>query len=187
MRLQQQPRLLRHAAVPALLMLAPAAPPPVGSMHTCTVKRLEAYGAFCSIEGFSRDGLLHISQMDPDGGRAPSVASMVAIGDRLRVHILDVDRTGKVSLTVVGVRQPEAAPAALQQRRQEPALGRPPSADELERMPCVSLSFSRASGSGGQNVRPALTAQSSGDGLAPLSPAVLRCLVSRAPSARLAR
>lgn len=130
----------------------------MGSVHTATVKSVATYGAFLSLEGYSKDGLLHISQLHPAGGRVASVESVVAVGDRVRVRVLSVDMAaGKVALTAAGVRQGADAPAVLQQLQaasspSAAALGKPPTAAELERLDCVTLSYSRASGAGGQNV-----------------------------------
>ena len=155
--------LLRPTASPALLSvllaMPPATEPTVGTVHTGTVKRIEAYGAFCSLEtkfhasSLPRDGLLHISQMDPDGKRVSSVASVVSVGDRLRVRIKSIE-AGKIGLTVAGVTQPAGSRLRAQYEQSAAgvdALGLPPTAEELERLPCLSLSFSRASGSGEQN------------------------------------
>ena len=35
---------------------------PVGSIHRGAVKRIESYGAFVTLEGFS-DGMVHVSQL----------------------------------------------------------------------------------------------------------------------------
>ena len=149
--------LLRPTASPALLPLllsmSPATEPAVGTVHTGTVKRIEAYGAFCSLEGVPRDGLLHISQMDPDGKRVPSVASVVSIGDRLRVRVKSLE-DGKIGLTVAGVTQPAGSRMRAQYEQSTAgvdALGPPPTVEELERLPCLSLSFTRSSGSGVQH------------------------------------
>ena len=149
--------LLRPTASPALLPLllsmSPATEPAVGTVHTGTVKRIEAYGAFCSLEGVPRDGLLHISQMDPDGKRVPSVASVVSIGDRLRVRVKSLE-DGKIGLTLAGVTQPAGSRMRAQYEQSAAgvdALGPPPTVEELERLPCLSLSFTRSSGSGVQH------------------------------------
>ena len=150
--------LLRPTASPALLPLllsmVPATGPAVGTLHTGTVKRIEAYGAFCSLEGVPRDGLLHISQMDPDGKRVHSVASVVSIGDRLRVRVKSLE-DGKIGLTVAGVKTQPAGSRMRAQYEQSAAgvdaPGPPPTAEELERLPCLSLSFTRSSGSGVQH------------------------------------
>ena len=130
----------------------------MGSLHTATVRSVQTYGAFCTLEGYDKDGLLHVSQLHPTGGRVASVESVVAVGDRVRVRVLSVDMAaGKVALTASGVRQGADAPATLQklQTASPPsaaALGKPPTASQLERLDCVSFSYSRASGAGGQNV-----------------------------------
>ena len=58
------------------MLASPITPPAVGSLHASTVKSVQLYGAFCSLEGCGRDGLLHISQLDPgdrSGTRTPSL------------------------------------------------------------------------------------------------------------------
>ena len=122
----------------------------VGSLHTARVKSIQSYGAFLSLDG-SRDGLVHISELDPGGGRLASVDAVISIGDSLRVRVLAVDGTGKISLTARGVSQPAEAPSALQWTAPS-ELGKPPSAAELERLDCVSFSYARSGGAGGQNV-----------------------------------
>ena len=148
--------LLRPTASPALLpLLLSMRPtePAVGTVHPGTVTRIETYGAFCSLEGVRRDGLLHISQMDPDGKRVPSVASVVSIGDRLRVRVKSLE-DGKIGLTVQGVTQPAGSRMRAQYEQSAAgldALGPPPTAEELERLPSLSFSFTRSSGSGAQH------------------------------------
>ena len=122
----------------------------VGQTLLGRVARIQPYGAFITLDGTNRDGLLHISQLDPSGSRVSSVDALVSVGDRVRVRVLS-DESGKVALTAQGVSQPSDAPAAL--RWTPPAkLGSPPTAAELERLDCVRLSFARSGGAGGQNV-----------------------------------
>lgn len=125
----------------------------VGSVHTSVVTGVRAYGAFVRLEG--RDGLLHISQLHPGGARVTSVGDILGVGDRVRVRVLGVDGDGKVSLTARGVKQPQDAPVGLRVGSDvEPvaAAASPPTAAEIAKLPCVSFSYSRSSGAGGQNV-----------------------------------
>ena len=126
--------------------------PAIGSLHTCTVKSLMAYGAFCSIDGFpgSRDGLIHVSQLDPSGKRIQAPGDEVSVGDCVRARVLD-NADGKLSLSLRQVEQSSRAPSALQWTPPE-RNGVPPTAEQIERMDCCSLSYVRASGAGGQNV-----------------------------------
>eukprot|EP00966_Prymnesium_polylepis_P156422 3613952-Prymnesium_polylepis.1 len=68
----------------------------------CTVKRLQSYGAFVALDDLGRDGLVHISQLDPAGGRVSSVESAVSVGDRIRLRVLSVDGEGRLGLTAAG-------------------------------------------------------------------------------------
>jgi predicted RNA-binding protein with RPS1 domain len=127
--------------------------PPVGSRHGATVKAITPYGAFCTLSEGSAEGLCHISHLDPNGGRVSDVSDIVCVGDRVHVRVLSVDETnGKISLSMRSVPQDEHAPAAIRHYTPPEVLGRPPTAEELGKMHSVSLSFSRASGAGGQNV-----------------------------------
>jgi ribosome-associated protein len=134
----------------SVLMMATHVPNE-GSLHMSTVKSVQSYGAFCSLEGVGMDGLLHISQMPR--GQVPSVEAAVSVGDRVRVRVLSVDnnKSDKIALSVLGVKQAADAPAALRWMPPQ-ALGTPPSAEELGQLDCVALSFVRSGGAGGQNV-----------------------------------
>lgn len=135
-----------------LLMHAASAIPIPGIVYKGVVKAVMPYGAFCSLENCSgKDGLIHVSQLDPAGGRVQAAANMVAVGDRLSVRVLAVEE-GKVSLTCRDVYQGEEAPEAMRPSKVEQVLGQPPTAEELEQLPCVTLSYARSSGAGGQNV-----------------------------------
>ena len=124
--------------------------PTPGVTYSATVKSTTSYGAFCAIQGYA-DGLVHISQLDPEGRRLASVGDLVSVGDRLRVRVLNLD-DGKVSLTLRSVQQDAAAPEAIRLWTPEVVLGAPPSAEDLGRLQCLVFSYSRSSGSGGQNV-----------------------------------
>ena len=139
------------AVVLALSLPPPGRFPTIGTQHTATVKSVMDYGAFCSLEGGYSDGLCHISQLDPAGGRVESAASMVKAGDRVRVRVLGVDN-GKLSLSCRSVEQPKEAPALLRQWTPPAKLGSPPTAEALGGLDNVAFSYSRSGGAGGQNV-----------------------------------
>ncbi len=66
-----------------------------GQLVSGTVKNITDFGAFIDLGGV--DGLLHIADMN--WGRISHPSEMVAIGDKIEVMILDVDRkNGKLSL-----------------------------------------------------------------------------------------
>ncbi|KAL3926483.1 MAG: hypothetical protein SGPRY_003276 [Prymnesium sp.] len=125
-----------------------APPPPrllVGSAYSATVKSIQPYGAFCELHGVGATGLLHVSRLDPAGGRVPSVEAAVSVGDRLAVRVLSVGSDGKIALAAIS-ETPKAGSRSSGTRRI------PPSAEELGGASYVSLVFSRSSGAGGQNV-----------------------------------
>jgi predicted RNA-binding protein with RPS1 domain len=136
--------VLAFAAVPPSKLPAP------GQLLKATVKTVTNYGAFFAIEGY-KDGLCHVSQLDPSGGRVAAAEGFVAVGDRATVRVLDVSE-GKVALTLRGVEQPADAPQLLRHFTPKEKLGQPPDAKALEQLPCVSLAYSRSGGAGGQNV-----------------------------------
>lgn len=68
----------------------------VGQVYEGTVKRIEKFGAF--VELFAgKDGLVHISQLAEE--RVGKVEDVVAIGDKLRVKVTEIDNQGRVNLS----------------------------------------------------------------------------------------
>lgn len=68
----------------------------VGETYLGTVKRIEKFGAF--IEVFpGKDGLCHISQLAED--RVEKVEDVIALGDKLKVKVTEVDNQGRVNLS----------------------------------------------------------------------------------------
>lgn len=131
----------------SLLMLQPApvprrGEPAVGSVHAGKVASVMTYGAFVDFGGGS-SGLVHISQIDEDGQRVDAVEDRLAAGDRVFVRVTAVEG-GRTSLSMRELCQRTGRPP--------PPKGEPPSAEQLERLDCVSLSYARSGGSGGQNV-----------------------------------
>ena len=90
--------------------LAPR-PPAKGVICQARVKSIAQFGAFCRMED-GVDGLIHISQLNPDGGRATSVDQWLTVGDTVAVRVLSVD-DGKVALTLRDVVQGAEAPGLL--------------------------------------------------------------------------
>lgn len=66
-----------------------------------TVRNVVDFGAFVDI-GVKQDGLLHISQMSPDGKRIEDPHDVVSVGDIINVEItkLDLER-GRIGLSLV--------------------------------------------------------------------------------------
>ncbi|MFC1698526.1 30S ribosomal protein S1, partial [Candidatus Omnitrophota bacterium] len=75
-----------------------------GDMRSGVVKNITDFGAFIDLGGV--DGLLHITDMS--WGRVSHPSEIVALGDKIEVMVLDVDRTSmKVSL---GLKQKTPSP-----------------------------------------------------------------------------
>ncbi|MDR1422139.1 MAG: polyribonucleotide nucleotidyltransferase [Coriobacteriales bacterium] len=69
--------------------------PEIGEEYQGTVVSIQSFGAFIQLLP-GKDGLLHISRVAK--GRVGKVEDVLAIGDRVRVKIIDIDDKGKVSL-----------------------------------------------------------------------------------------
>ena len=75
----------------------------VGKEYEGKVVRIMDFGAFVNILP-GRDGLLHISQITE--GRLENVRDVLKEGDVVRVKVLEIDRQGRVRLSMKGVEQP---------------------------------------------------------------------------------
>ena len=72
----------------------------VGSVYEGRVARLMDFGAFVTILP-GRDGLVHISQISDE--RVERVSDKLKEGDVIRVKVLEVDRQGRIRLSMRGV------------------------------------------------------------------------------------
>ena len=72
----------------------------MGRIYEGRVARLMDFGAFVTILP-GRDGLVHISQISND--RVERVADKLNEGDVVRVRVLEVDRQGRVRLSMKDV------------------------------------------------------------------------------------
>ena len=72
----------------------------VGMVYEGRVARLMDFGAFVTILP-GRDGLLHISQISDE--RVEKVSDKLTEGDVVRVKVLEVDRQGRVRLSMKAV------------------------------------------------------------------------------------
>ncbi len=81
----------------------------VGAVYDGKVARIMDFGAFVTILP-GKDGLVHISQISHD--RVDNVASVLNEGQEVRVKVLEVDRQGRIRLSIKAlVEAPVAAPA----------------------------------------------------------------------------
>ncbi|WP_281085878.1 polyribonucleotide nucleotidyltransferase [Eubacterium ruminantium] len=69
----------------------------VGKTYVGKVVRIMPFGAFVELSP-NKDGMIHISKLDSK--RVAKVEDVVNIGDTVRVKVLDVDRMGKISLSL---------------------------------------------------------------------------------------
>lgn len=77
----------------------------VGSIYNGTVKKIMDFGAFVEILP-GKDGLVHISQICEE--RVEKVSDKLAEGDTVRVKVLEIDRQGRIRLSMKAVEE-EAA------------------------------------------------------------------------------
>ncbi|MGH7813080.1 MAG: polyribonucleotide nucleotidyltransferase [Candidatus Binataceae bacterium] len=84
------------------------AEPEVGKIYRGTVRKIVEFGAFVEIIP-GTDGLLHISQISSE--RIRRVEDVLHEGDEINVKVLDVDRSGKIRLSMREAAQ-DSEPAA---------------------------------------------------------------------------
>jgi polyribonucleotide nucleotidyltransferase len=78
--------------------------PAVGTIYEATVVTIKEYGAFVDIvPGLS--GLVHISELADD--RVKDVNEYVSEGDKVSVKVIEVDRMGRLKLSVKAVKSLE--------------------------------------------------------------------------------
>ncbi len=82
--------------------------PEVGKIYEGIVKRIADFGAFVEILP-GTDGLVHISQMADE--RVERVTDMVSEGDQVTVKVLEIDRMGKIRLSMKEATEELAASA----------------------------------------------------------------------------
>ena len=74
----------------------------IGQLYTGTVSKITDFGAFVTILP-GRDGLVHISQVSE--GHTESMESVMSEGDTVRVKVIDIDRQGRIRLSMKEVDQ----------------------------------------------------------------------------------
>ena len=71
----------------------------VGEYYDGVVTKIMPFGAFVDLGG-GKEGLLHISKISKE--RVTKVEDVLAVGDRVIVKVLDIDKQGKISLKKIG-------------------------------------------------------------------------------------
>jgi polyribonucleotide nucleotidyltransferase len=92
--------------------------PEVGQRYDGRVVKTTTFGAFVNLTP-GKDGLVHISRLG-GGKRVTSVEDVVREGDDMEVEVLEVDRTGRISLrpiSIKGEKLPEPTPEELEAMR----------------------------------------------------------------------
>ena len=69
-------------------------------IYTGTVASIVDFGAFVTIMP-GRDGLVHVSEIAEE--RVEKVSDYFVEGEEVQVKVLDVDRQGKIKLTMKGL------------------------------------------------------------------------------------
>lgn len=69
------------------------------------VTNITRFGAFVSLEGYQRDGLLHISEIDKKFVK--DVGEYFSVGDEINVKIKEIKDDGKISLSRKGIKGTE--------------------------------------------------------------------------------
>ena len=68
----------------------------VGTIYNGTVKRIMEFGAFVEIAP-GKEGLVHISNLD--NTRVREVTDICAVGDKMKVKVIKIDRQGRIDLS----------------------------------------------------------------------------------------
>ena len=76
--------------------------PEVGKIYDGKVVKCVEFGAFVNLLG-KKDGLVHISELTD--GHVKQTTDVVNEGDAVKVKVLDIDRSGKIKLTMKKIDQ----------------------------------------------------------------------------------
>ena len=80
-----------------------------GRIYEGKVAKLMDFGAFVTISP-GKDGLVHVSQISND--RVEKVSDVLKEGDIVKVKVLEVDKQGRIRLSMKAVQEGEGVPAA---------------------------------------------------------------------------
>jgi polyribonucleotide nucleotidyltransferase len=76
----------------------------VGAVYEGTVTKIMNFGAFVTILP-GKDGLVHISQISDE--RVENVTDELAEGDKVKVKVLEVDKQGRIRLSMKALKEGE--------------------------------------------------------------------------------
>ncbi|CAM9482420.1 unnamed protein product, partial [Heterosigma akashiwo] len=104
--------------------------PSIDVIYRGVIENITEYGAFCSLEGFRKQGLVHISQLSMD--KVDKVEDVVSKGDKVFVKVVEIketERGAKVSLSLKYAsqgdgrdRDPNGSLFADEQQRRRPRI-----------------------------------------------------------------
>ena len=91
--------------------------PEVGTVYEGQVKRIMEFGAFIEILP-GKEGLCHISKMSTQ--RVNRVEDVVKEGETVKVRLVEIDRMGRLNLSIVDAENPNWKPSQGAPRRSSP-------------------------------------------------------------------
>ena len=83
----------------------------VGAIYTGKVMRIVDFGAFVSVIG-TKEGLVHISQIADQ--RVEKVSDFLTQGQEVQVKVLEIDRQGRIRLSMKEAQPAAEAPAPVE-------------------------------------------------------------------------
>ena len=89
---------------------SPPAQPPIGRVLRGSVQSVRDFGVFVRLEGYARDGLLHISQVADERLTADDLRSRFKPGAKVWVKVSSISADGKVGLTARRIDQATGKP-----------------------------------------------------------------------------
>mgnify|MGYP000941359805 CR=1 FL=1 len=97
-----------------------------GEIYTGRVTRIMTFGAFVEVLP-GKEGLVHISELAPR--RVERVEDVVNVGDEVTVKVIEIDRQGRINLTIRGLLETggeEERPGGRRERGEKRPEGRRP-------------------------------------------------------------
>lgn len=82
-----------------------------GRIYEGKVAKIMDFGAFVTILP-GKDGLVHVSQISSE--RVEKVGDKLKEGDLVRVKVLEVDKQGRIRLSIKAVEEGEGVPASAE-------------------------------------------------------------------------
>ncbi len=90
----------------------------VGSITTGKVQSVMPFGAFVSLPD-NKSGLVHISEITNE--YVENINDYIKVGDSVKVKVLDIDKLGKISLSIKRAKAEKKAEVSKPERRVRPA------------------------------------------------------------------